>query len=227
MNERVSRALRAHFAKIHERIAAGEPRLGYKVAFNVPAVQRRLGIEGSLLAGLTRASVVPAGEVVEVGHMTRPLLEAEIAVRLADDVSPDATPSDVERAIEGIAPAIELVDLDLPLDRLEEILAGGVFHRAVAFGAFAPAPRGASLRGIKVRVSSADEAVFSGDAEEATGALGTLLPSLARLAASAGERLRAGDQLILGSMAPPHPACPNERFRLCVDGYGDVELGFR
>jgi len=102
-----------------------------------------------------------------------------------------------------------------------------VFHRAVVFGAFVPAPAGASLRGIKVQVDAGDAPIFVGDAEEATGVLTELLPRLAGIAEAAGQRLEAGDQIILGSMAPPHPARPYERFSLGLEGYGRVELHFR
>ena len=34
----------------------------------------------------------------------------------------------------GLAPALELVDLDLPFDDLEPILAGNIFQRGVVFG---------------------------------------------------------------------------------------------
>ena len=36
--------------------------------------------------------------------------------------------------VAGLAPALELVDLDLPFDDLEPILAGNVFQRGVVFG---------------------------------------------------------------------------------------------
>ena len=228
MEDRILGPLRAHFASIEQRIASGEARLGYKVAFNIAAAQRQLGIDHSLIAGLTERTLLREEKpIVDVSAMTRPLLEAEVAVRLRATVRPDATADEVIDAIDGIAPAIELIDLDLPMDRLEEILSAGVFHRAVAFGRFSPPPRGAALAGLGVRVTSSGEPVFEGDAERATGGLVDLLPRLAGLAECADQRLLAGDRIILGSMAPPHPARPGRAFALEIAGYGRVELGFR
>ena len=52
------------------------------------------------------------------------IVESEVAVELGDDA----------RSIVALLPAIELADPpDLSTD-LEQILAGNIFHRAVAFG---------------------------------------------------------------------------------------------
>jgi len=226
MDARVQRGLRRHYDGFHARIAAGAPRLGHKVAFNAPAVQKLLGIDGSLVAGLTRGTLVAAGARVAVGAMTKPVLEAEVAVRLGADVEAGADAATIADAVQAIAPAIELVDMNLPLDRLEDILAEGVFHASVAFGRFAPPPAGASLAGLAVEVRSAGETVFEGDAGAATGVLSDVVAHVAAVLASCDAGLHAGDHIILGSMAPPVLAEQGGRFSVSLAGYGDVELTF-
>lgn len=226
IDPRVERGLERHYRAFGRRVADGALRLGHKVAFNAPAAQKLLGIEGSLVAGLTRDTLVAGGARVAVGEMTKPVLEAEVAVRLGADLAASAPPDEIAAAVHGIAPAIELVDMNLPLDQLEDILAEGVFHRAVAFGTFAPPPAGAALAGLSVEVSSDGERVFEGDAEAATGVLTDVVGNIGRLLACSAEQLRAGDHLILGSMAAPVLAAPGGRFAVSLGGYGGVELTF-
>ena len=223
MDERIGRGLRRHFDEFESRIDSGARRLGYKVAFNAPAAQKMLGIDASLVAGLTRATLVTSGQTVAVGVMKAPRLEPEIAIRLGADVAVSSSPAEVEQAVEAIAPAIELVDINLPLEGIEEVLAQGVFHRAVALGEFAPPPAG-MLAGLAVRVVSDGETTFEGDAQVATGTLSAVVLQVAGVLDTCGLSLRAGDHLILGSMTAPIAAVAGGRFSVSLAGYGDVEL---
>ncbi len=48
-------------ARMHEALARGMPRVGWKVALNDPTVQKRMGIEGSLVGWLNGQAVYPSG----------------------------------------------------------------------------------------------------------------------------------------------------------------------
>ncbi len=219
---RVSRGLAEHLRRLGVRIAGGEQRLGWKVAFNVRPVQETLGLQGSLIAGLTRATLATSDRHSLAGA-ARPLLEAEVAVRLGRDFSPGMSEAERAGCVEAWAPAIEVVDLDRPLNELEAILSEGVFHRALHLGAAVPVPKGADLRGVFAKVDYAGERVEL-DARAATGHIPDVLDQLARLLEPFGERLRAGDWLILGSMNPPTPARPDAEFALELTHIGRVEL---
>src|SRR5262249_51368349 len=98
MNELVDRGLAAHLKRF---AASGRDggRLGWKVASNVPAIQDRLGLSGSLVAGLTRATVHDAAVAHSLAGSASPALEAEVAVWLARDIAPDDSEATVADAI--------------------------------------------------------------------------------------------------------------------------------
>src|SRR3954467_13757753 len=102
-----------------EILAQGAEPLGWKVGFNVPEIQQKLGIDAPLAGFLSTDSLVDgAWDEYPVGG------ESEVAVELGDD----------GRSIVALLPALELADPpDLELE-IEQILAGNIFHRAVAFG---------------------------------------------------------------------------------------------
>jgi 2-keto-4-pentenoate hydratase len=220
---RVERGLTEHLRRFRARVAAGEQRLGFKVAFNVQPVQEALGIRGSLIAGLTRTTLATSDRHSLAGS-TRAALEAEVAVRLGRDLSP--TMSEAERAacVAEWAPAIEIVDFDRPFDQLEAILGEGVFHRAVCLGPALPTRQGADLGGVPAIVDYAGERLCELDARAATGHIPDVLAHLARLLEPFGERLRSGDWLILGSMNPPTLARPDAEFSLSLAGIGRVAV---
>jgi 2-keto-4-pentenoate hydratase len=215
----VARGLRAHL-----HASASAPRLGWKVAFNTAPVQARLGLKSSLVARLTQQTLEPAAAPHSLAGATRVALEAEVAVRLARDVLPEADLDAIAAAVQAWAPAIEIVDFNRPLGELESVLAEGVFHRALRLGPeSAPAP-GADLSGLAARVHHAGSLLCQVDAREATGHVPEVLLHLARLLAGHGERIAAGDVVILGSMNPPAFGEPGSEFSLELAGLGTVSV---
>ena len=223
MNELVEKGLAAHLRRF-ETASRDGARLGWKVAFNVRAIQERLGLSGSLVAGLLRRTVHDSAKPYSLAGAVAPALEAEIAVWLARDVNADDVESVVAAAVSHWAPAIELVDFDRPLGELDRVLEEGVFHRAVVFGEPVPVPAGADLGGRSVCVQYGGRTLCEVDARVATGEVGAVLRHLAQLLAPHGHRLAAGDAIILGSMNPFTVAKPGERFDVSVATIGEVSL---
>jgi len=211
--------LRRHAAAVE---AAG--RLGWKLAFNVQPIQQRLQLPGSLVAGLTRRTLLERGRAYSVRADAQVALEAEVAVRLGCAVAATDVPAQVARAVTHWAPAIEVLELDRPFDELEQILAEGVFHRGVVLGEWRAPSDAVALRGLKARVWSGDEPICEVDAEQATGDVRSVLTHVAALLEPFGHSLQAGDVLILGSMNPPTRAHPNSQFRVEIDRVGEVSL---
>ena len=107
-----------------EILAQGPEPIGWKIGFNVPAIQEKLGIDRPLAGFLTTDGVLEDGASWSLGDEGDVVVESEVAVELGDGA----------RSIVALLPALELADPpDLSLD-IETILAGNIFHRAVAFG---------------------------------------------------------------------------------------------
>jgi 2-keto-4-pentenoate hydratase len=193
-----------------EQIAQGAEPLGWKIGFNVHAAQEKLGVDGPLAGFLTKDGLLEDG--AEVSLEDGPLLvEAEVAVELAEDA----------RTIAALLPALEIADPpDLDLG-VETILAGNIFHRGVAFG---PRVSAAEPGGARILVNGELEHEVA--PAETVGHLEDMVEVIARRLAEAGEELSAGDRIITGVLAPPHPARPGDRVRLELDALGGVELLF-
>jgi 2-keto-4-pentenoate hydratase len=194
-----------------EILARGAQPIGWKVGFNLPEFQRKLGIDAPLAGFLTSDTLLDDGSEWSLGKQGEVIVESEVAVELGDDA----------RSIVALLPALELADPpDLSQD-VDTILAGNIFHRGVAFG-----PR------VETDAPGAGRILVNGsvqhevDAGRAGGNLETMVEAVAARLAEADEELRPGDRIITGVLAPPHKAEPSDVVRLELEAVGAVELRF-
>jgi 2-keto-4-pentenoate hydratase len=204
----IERGTEALLMRRREILAQGAEPLGWKIGFNLPEFQEKLGIDGPLAGFLTSDGLLEDGAEWDDLPV---IVESEVAVEIGDD----------GRAIVALLPALELADPpDLDLG-VEQILAGNIFHRAVAFG-----PR------IEAREPGAGRILVNGEeqhslsAEQTVANLDAMVDAVAGRLADVGEELQPGDRIITGVLAPPHKASPGDTVRLELDGLGGVELRF-
>jgi 2-keto-4-pentenoate hydratase len=194
-----------------EILARGAEPIGWKVGFNLPEVQRKLGIDAPLAGFLTTNGLVEDGAEWSLGKDGDVVVESEVAVELGDDA----------RSIAAVLPALELADPpDLSLD-VDSILAGNIFHRGVAFG-----PRVETDAPGAARILVNGEVQHEVDAQRAGGSLAAMVAAVSARLEAEGERLRPGERIITGVLAPPHKAEPGDVVRLELEAAGGVELRF-
>ena len=204
----VERGTAAQLVRRREQLAQGAEPLGWKIGFNLPAIQERLGIDAPVTGFLTTDGLLEDGATWSLGD-GEVLVESEIAVEIGEDA----------QSIAALLPALELVDPpDLEIE-LEQILAGNVFHRAVVFG-----PRVEIDRPGAVRVLVNGEEQQAIDAERAGAALEAMVAAASARLEAVDERLVPGDRIITGILCPPYAAQAGDRVRLEVKGLGAVEL---
>lgn len=204
----VERGTTALLLRHREIVAQGAEPVGWKIGFNVPEIQEKLGIDAPLAGFLTADGVLEDG--AEVSLSDGPVVvESEVAVELGEDA----------RSIVALLPALEVADPpDLSQD-VETILAGNIFHRAVAFG-----PRVETEETGPGRILVNGEMAHEFTAEHARAPLEAMVEAVAARLEAADEQLRPGERIITGVLAPPHPAEAGDRIRLELDALGAVEL---
>jgi 2-keto-4-pentenoate hydratase len=207
----VERGTRALLVRRRETLAQGAEPVGWKVGFNIPAIQEKLGIDRPLAGYLTTDGLLEDGETWSLGDRGDVIVESEVAVEVGDD----------GRAIVAVLPALELADPpDLELE-VEQMLAGNIFHRAVVFG-----PRAATREPGPGRILVNGEQQHALTAEQTAQALAEMVDAVAGRLADAGEELRPGERIITGVLAPPHAARAGDTVRLELEAVGGVELRF-
>jgi 2-keto-4-pentenoate hydratase len=225
LDPRIAAGMRDQLARRRERIDGGETPLGWKLGFGSPAAAAQFDLDRPLVGFLTDRGLLPDGATVDVGSWTKPLLEPEIAVHMRRDLEPAASRDEVRAAIGGLSAAIELADLDPPPADVCAILAGNIFHRRVVIGPVdetrttAEGVGGRVLRDGEQIASTADPAALTGELLEIVFLTGELLEAC-------GERLRAGELVITGSVVPPVPVGPGQRLEAELGPLGRLAVSF-
>jgi 2-keto-4-pentenoate hydratase len=222
VDPRVKAGMRRQLRVRRERLEQGAAPIGWKIGLNLGSVQRRLGLDRSVAGHLTTATLVEPGEPHSLAGGTNLGAEPEVAIEVGEDVGGDAAPDTARAAIAGLAPALEVVDVDRPFDDVETIVADNVFHRAVALGTTA----GSELEGVEAVVLVNGAEAHRLEVARAAGDLAETVIVIAGTLAACGERLRAGDRIIAGSLTPAVPIAPGDSVALDLGPLGRLELRF-
>lgn len=225
---RIARGMRAQFELRARRLKAGEQPIGWKVGFGTPAGMQRLNITAPLIGFLTDSSLLASGAEFSLTGMTKPVIEPEIAIYIGKDVPSGADRQTAAAAVAALGPAIEIADLDAPVEDPEPILAGNIFHRRVIIGPRDSAHAGARLAGLSGDVTRHNTKVPPPATLEAnTGELIGIVQHVANVVAACGETLRAGQFIIAGSIVPPILLEPGEEsVSYTLDPIGTLTVRF-
>ena len=222
------------------RVAGGGRVVGRKVGLTSPVVQRQLGVDQPDFGVLFEDMLVASGGEVARGRLIAPKAEAEIAFVLGVDlddfgvfVSPGAPVGEADRAavaaaVDYAVAALEIVDSrvadwDITItDTVADNASSGLFvlgDRRVPLSEFTPAEVTMSLAKDGVLVSSGDGTACLGDPLNA-------LVWVARMAASFGAPLRAGDVVLSGALGAMVTVEPGSEITAELSVLGGVSVTF-
>src|ERR1700722_13516342 len=205
----VTRGMQAQLARREAALAAGAAPVGWKIGFNTPAIQEHFGLTDAVVGFMVDTGVSPDGATVSLAGWVAPAVEVEVAVRVGADGE-----------IVGLAPALELVDLDISFDDIEPVLAGNICHRGVIFGDEVP---GVDPWAMVATVTMAGDVVAEGVLTEDPAA--TLLFVRSYLTAH-GTAVQPGDRIIAGSVVAPVAVVPGDELDVSFGPLGRLSVGF-
>ncbi len=223
--EDMADALCIQGALVADLDAAVGPHVGWKVGLTSESMQERFGadapVAGPMLVGMIWPSEVP----VERDFGARPMVEADLAVRVADPAIMQASDhAEVLAAIDWVLPFIELVDLmvaDPSTLDARSITAINVGARGGVLGEPLPVnpEMGETLAAMTVVIEDEDGEVLG--EYPGSAILGHPLDAVLWLVdelAARGETLEAGELLSLGSFGPLFSVDEHDAFRVRYEG---------
>jgi len=227
-DERIARGMAAQFKLRGERLASGEKQIGWKAGFGAPAVLEKLKLDAALVGFMNDKNQIDSGSKVSISDWNKPAAEPEIAIYLGKDVAAGSDADTARAAISAIGPAIELVDLKMPLNDVEAILSGNIFHRYVILGETDTGRAGADISGLNARVvRNGEEAANTTEVEALTGPLVAIVQRVADTVAAMGETLSAGQMIIAGSIVPAIFLNADDReLSYSLDPIGNISVSF-
>lgn len=214
----------AQLGHFREALAAGKKRLGWKVAFNDPAVQARFGLSRPPIGWIDADAFHPSGASVAIGPNQRVAVEAEVMLTMARDVRADEPLEALRGAIASATPAIELVDYSRSGQEIADIVERSFFHLATIFGEPAgvfPTDAELLVTGVSKNGEPAAECIPGRVPKD----LAEIVALVAANLEEAGERLLAGDRIICGSYIAPFPVVAEDSATAAYGGgMGEVSV---
>jgi 2-keto-4-pentenoate hydratase len=205
----LSESMRNLLARRQAELDTGARSVGWKVGLSAPALQAALGLDGPLVGYLTDATVLDVGAPVDLSGWDHPALEVEVAVR----VGPDG-------GVAALAPALELVDLNVPFDTLGPIIEGNICHRHVIFG---PEVDRTDPGRVEVSAVDAQGRVSTGELTESPAAT---VRVVREFLARHGAVLWPGDRIIAGTLIAPLPVAAGDRVAVSFGPLGSLDVAF-
>lgn len=140
MDERIESGMRIQLAGWRSAMGLADvERVGWKVGLNAPPVMEALEIDRPVIGWLGSGTTLAAPAEFVTAGATKIGAEPELAITVGEGGN-----------VAGLAPAIEIVDVDKSFDDLAAILADNIFHRGVVFG---PQSEPRALPGITARIA--------------------------------------------------------------------------
>lgn len=199
----LKRGMEGQLARWREQVKAPGKRLGWKIGFNDRPSQERLSLAEPVIGFLRRDSLLTSGETFRAPPGAVIKAEMEIAMRIGRNLGAGASTDEAEAAIAALAPAFEVVNVTHPLDGIEALLQGNLYHAAVLIGpeiSVVPKDPRATLRG-RLRVDNGT--VRESESFRLPERFGDLVRVAAETLSRHGEQLSAGDWIISGSIVEP------------------------
>ena len=196
---------------VGRRLSRGERVVGLKMGFTSEAMRRQMGVEQPNCGWLTDAMAVRPGAALDLSTLIHPRVEPEVALRLGRDLGWPSDPAQVEAAVDGWAPALEIVDSRFHAYRFrgEDNTADNSSAAAFVLGAWRDWP--ADLAGLRIRLLLDGDLVEEGGAEAVMGHPLNSLREAARMAAAIGRPLQAGMIVLTGGVTSAHRIADVER----------------
>jgi 2-keto-4-pentenoate hydratase len=196
-------AIREQLRELDARLSGGMPRAGWKICVNDPGMQKRLGLSSSFVGFLDGARHLQSGAVWPVDEGAVLGVEPEFAIRFRAAVSAGDDAGGIRRAIEGVAPAIEVVDWRHAKFDLATLASSSSFHAGFVTGelrSLEDVPRITDICPMFVR---GDDVIGVPDAALVPADLTVLVADVAKFLAAYGQRVEAGDWLMCGACTNP------------------------
>ena len=213
---------------VERRVAAGERIVGRKIGLTSVAMQEQLGVSEPDFGVVTDRLVIASGNMLWVGDLIAPRLEAEFAFVIGEDVPPNPTDERLRQSISAVAAAIEVIDSRVADSKIS--LVDTVADNA-SCGRIVVGPTRAATTELLSEIASTTLVLSTAEAELTSGrgsaVLGDPLRALSWLAAAIGRyghSFQAGDVVLSGAVAAAVPLTPGARFAVSADGFAPVVL---
>ncbi|KOF55113.1 hypothetical protein AD428_02715 [Achromobacter sp. DMS1] len=216
----IANAYKAQALSIARRIARGERKVGVKMGLTSKAKMQQVNLKDVLWGRLTDGMLMENGGVLDIDDFIQPRAEPEIAFRLRKPLAGRITELEAWDAIEGIAPAIEILDSRFKSFKfnVDDAIADNCSSSAFFIGPWHKPDTDFGNLGMSLEIQGHPVAVSSSSA--ILGHPIRTLVAAARLTEQYGGCLEAGDVFLSGASTAAFPLQAGMHVRVRVQSLG-------
>lgn len=210
------------------QVSRGARPTGWKVGWNEPTTQARLGIDTCAFGYLTDATEVPGDAPVDLSGCRLTGIEPELGILIDADVAAGSSATAMADAISAVCAAVEIIDINARFDDLAAVLAGNIWHHSYQLGPPVTLRGDTNPADVPVEVTRNGQfAMIPVNAMDVLGDLTQLVRFVADSLGVLGETLRAGDLILSGVLTPlPVWVKPGDRALITMGRLGQLPLDF-
>jgi len=213
----IDSAYRVQTRSVRERLQGASP-AGFKAGLTSAPAQARFKANDAVAGVLFKEGALQSASTVSLHELRGLHIEVEIAMRIGTPIDEPLADVDALRAhIDGIAPAIELPNLDYTQPQSLDataLIATNVAAAKYIVGAFA-SPRERDPNATEVRLVCNDQEMFTGKGTDALGDQWRAALFLVNQMVRQGWRIERGQILLTGSLGRMLPGTTGH----CIAGY--------
>jgi 2-keto-4-pentenoate hydratase len=214
--------VQGHYVALLQRDAGAV--VGYKIGLTSPRMQVMCGINEPICGSVLSKRVHASDVTLRRGAYGRLGLEFEIAVRLGSDVeAADQSAQTVRRHVDAVCAGIEVVDdrnADYAQLNVRGLIADNAWNAGMVLSSWVTSwPDLPAVEGI---VSVDNKILDRGFGRDVLGDPLVVVAWLANHLASRGERLKAGQVVMTGSLIPTQFPAGDATYRFDLAGIGSV-----
>ncbi len=211
-------------ASMARRYARGERRVGIKMGFTSRAKMVQMGVAEMIWGRLTDGMMVEDGDSIGFTRYVHPRVEPEIAFLLKADLPEKISAPAAIAAVAGVAPALEIIDSRYENFKFSwtDVVADNSSSSGFVIGPWNDPRQPLANLGMIMEIDGAPKQI--GSSAAILGHPVRSLVAAARLAAQAGEPLKAGDIVMAGGATAAEALEVGNHVRLSVQRLGTVEF---
>ena len=222
-------AYAVQFGLMRQRVAEGDRVVGYKAAYTSLSIQAQRGNGGAIVGGILASAMESETVPIPIVPDARNAVEPEVAILLGEDLpGPHVDALDVFRATRALLPAIEVaVGAPGHAERSRQmVIATHKTAGRIIIGGPGSRPDGLDLRLEGAVMTINGQVCGSATAVEVLGNPYNAAALIANTLLRNGERLRAGNILMTGSIFAAIPVGPGDLVRVDFTRLGAVDIRF-
>ncbi|WP_282124401.1 2-keto-4-pentenoate hydratase [Algibacter mikhailovii] len=209
---------------IQLRLARGEKLTGLKMGFTSKAKMEQMGVHDMIWGRLTNTMCIENKGDLLMSKFIHPRAEPEIAFLLSNDITKEITINEVESCIEGLAPAIEIIDSRYKNFKftLEDVIADNCSSSGYVLGEWLSPNR--DISNIDITIGVNGEIKASGNSRAILDNPFQSLVEAVRLSLKYGQELKKGMIILAGAATPAIPINEGDTIEATFGSLGQLSF---